>query len=198
MIPRITGTCFLSTTKIGFTLGAVFPAMHTAVPIRSRSNSASPQPKKIRLELEDVRVIQPKGRSTLAPHDTSASFVTAPPETSVSKAPSSTVNKRKRKQRKQPVPDPGTPEDVIWQELVTLLGASVAEEAIQNETEWSAPVPLWEEVQLDIVKLSSTGAIFSPLDRASKLMMRRLRRRHCATHGSTPTVGRSRPIHSAK
>ncbi|KAI0056764.1 S-adenosyl-L-methionine-dependent methyltransferase [Artomyces pyxidatus] len=83
-----------------------------------------------------------------------------PPESiggSSSKPPKVDSKRQKKKKQKHVVPESGTSEDVIFQEVITLLGKEVVEQTIADGMEWTAPFELREEVELTISSMSSSG-----------------------------------------
>ena len=65
-------------------------------------------------------------------------------------------SKRSKKKRKPPV-EPGSSEDVIFREVVGLLGKELVEKAEANGIEWESPFGFREEAELTVSSISSSG-----------------------------------------
>jgi len=124
-------------------------AMSTS--IRARSPTFDPEvpaplEKKIRLE-EDTMDI-----SNGAIEKTNDSALGAP-------GPSKTTSKKsKKKKQKHVLPEPYSPGDVLWRDIVALLGNDTIEHAQQHGTEWESPFGHLDEVEVEVSQLSSNGA----------------------------------------
>jgi tRNA (uracil-5-)-methyltransferase len=80
------------------------------------------------------------------------------PSTSTRKRPIPTKKKKKRPKREF-APDPGSSEDVLWRDVVELLGGQDVVKALEEEgSDWQEPLERGQVVVLDVVRLSSTGA----------------------------------------
>ena len=66
-------------------------------------------------------------------------------------------SRQKHKQRKINLPDPCSPEDVLWQEIKYVLGAEVVEKAIEGGVEFDSPFSPQEEVEVLVKSLSPGG-----------------------------------------
>ncbi|ETW78399.1 hypothetical protein HETIRDRAFT_68397 [Heterobasidion irregulare TC 32-1] len=64
---------------------------------------------------------------------------------------------RQQKRRKEKLPVPGTSEDVIFNEVVALLGKSVVDEAFEKGTERNSPFEFREIVELTVSSISPSG-----------------------------------------
>lgn len=69
--------------------------------------------------------------------------------------PSGEYRKLKKKDRR--FPDKYSSEDVLWQDIVSLLGQNVVDETIQDGTEFDPPYQSGDDLTVEIVALSSTG-----------------------------------------
>ena len=71
-----------------------------------------------------------------------------------------TTRKEARKAKKKGhhiPPEPYSTEDVLWRDVVTVLGQDVVDTAINEGTEWDSPFEFREEVELMVHSLSSNG-----------------------------------------
>jgi hypothetical protein len=73
------------------------------------------------------------------------------------KRQSNAKQKRKAKKHKHTLPDSGTSEDVVFKEVEELLGKQYVDAQVEAGTEWSAPFTLYEEVELLVKSMSSSG-----------------------------------------
>ena len=67
--------------------------------------------------------------------------------------------KQARKQKRKPLPEPCSPEDVLWHDVVALLGSHTVDHKIAQGTEWDSPFGFREEVEVEVSKLSSNGTL---------------------------------------
>jgi tRNA (uracil-5-)-methyltransferase len=63
-----------------------------------------------------------------------------------------------KKKQKHVLPEPYSPGDVLWRDVVALLGNDIVEHALQHGTEWDSPFGHRDEVEVEVSKLSSNGA----------------------------------------
>jgi len=61
------------------------------------------------------------------------------------------------KKKKQTPIEPCSPQDVIYREVVALLGQELVKNAEADGTEWESPFGFREEVQLTVSSISSSG-----------------------------------------
>ncbi|KAG8835768.1 tRNA(m5U54)methyltransferase [Serendipita sp. 399] len=59
--------------------------------------------------------------------------------------------------------EPGTPDDVVWQEINELLGKDVIDDAIARGRDLKSPVQFGDVFELDVAEISSTGDSLSVL-----------------------------------
>ena len=80
----------------------------------------------------------------------------------------STANKRDRKRlnKKQKqlekLPEPCSSDDVLWKDIVSVLGAEAIDAAIEDGNDLRAPLTLQEEVELEVKILGSNGTWLGP------------------------------------
>jgi tRNA (uracil-5-)-methyltransferase len=55
------------------------------------------------------------------------------------------------------MPDKYSPEGVLWQDIVSVLGRDVVDQVMQAGTEFNNPYESGEVLDVEIVSLSSTG-----------------------------------------
>lgn len=68
----------------------------------------------------------------------------------------STAPKRTKKPKRTPA-DPGSPQDVISREVLSLLGSELVARAESDGLDWESPFGFREEVELTVSSISSTG-----------------------------------------
>jgi len=66
-------------------------------------------------------------------------------------------SKRKPKHKKINLPEPCSPEDVLWEEIKYVLGAETVEKAIEGGVEFDSPFSPQEEVEVIVKSLSAGG-----------------------------------------
>ena len=64
---------------------------------------------------------------------------------------------RKLRKKDREFPEKYSLEDVLWHDIVSLLGQNVLDEAIQDGTEFDPPYQSGDDITVEIVALSSTG-----------------------------------------
>ena len=107
--------------------------------------------KKPRLEVE----VEPTGKTPIA--STSTRPTTTKQEQTNGKTRSKKKPAKKRKHRNLP-PEPYSHEDVLWRDVRDLLGVDVADRIIEEGNEWQSPFQPWEELEVEVSAISSTGA----------------------------------------
>ncbi|KAA1475389.1 S-adenosyl-L-methionine-dependent methyltransferase [Dentipellis sp. KUC8613] len=65
--------------------------------------------------------------------------------------------RKQRKKHKHVLPEPGTSEDVVYKDVVAVLGQAAVDEAIASGTEWESPFGFLEEVEVTVSAMSSSG-----------------------------------------
>jgi len=63
---------------------------------------------------------------------------------------------KKKKQKRLP-PEPYSQDDVLWRDVRDLLGSGVADGTIEEGKEWESPFQYGEEVEVEVLTISSTG-----------------------------------------
>lgn len=66
-------------------------------------------------------------------------------------------SKRKSKNKKPDLPEPCSPEDVLWHEIKSVLGANVVQKAIEDGVEFDSPFAFHQEVEVLVKSLSPGG-----------------------------------------
>ncbi|KAG1908749.1 S-adenosyl-L-methionine-dependent methyltransferase [Suillus fuscotomentosus] len=102
----------------------------------------APVEKKIRLEEN------PMDESNVTKEDTSVRVVSGP---------SKKVSKSAKRKQKRILPEPYSSEDVLWRDIVALLGDDTVDHALQQGTQWDSPFDFREEVEVEVSTLSSNG-----------------------------------------
>lgn len=72
--------------------------------------------------------------------------------------PSKKASKKLKKKQKHVLPEPYSPGDVLWRDVVALLGNDTVEHAMQSNSEWKSPFSHRDELEVDVIALSSNGA----------------------------------------
>lgn len=107
----------------------------------------TPAEKKPRLEISE----------STATIDVDVDFSEPPKVSGNDKAPKKVSRKQKRKKQKHALPEPYSGEDVLWRDVISVLGQDYVDEAIKNESEWDSPFEFREEVDLEVSSLGSSG-----------------------------------------
>jgi hypothetical protein len=70
---------------------------------------------------------------------------------------------KKRKNRKLAMPEPYSHDDVLWHDIMAVLGKDVVSKAIEDGVEFDSPHKFHDEVELTVAALTSHGtSIFNP------------------------------------
>lgn len=65
---------------------------------------------------------------------------------------------RKAKKKGQHVlPEPYSTDDVLWRDVISVLGQDIVDNIIEEGTEWDSPFEFREEVDVEVHSLSSNG-----------------------------------------
>ena|ERR1700722_6383513 len=70
--------------------------------------------------------------------------------------PTNPARQKKRKRRTETF-ERCSSDDVIWQDVVALLGKDAVGAAVAEESEWDSPFAFRDELELEVVSLSSAG-----------------------------------------
>ncbi|KAF9235845.1 S-adenosyl-L-methionine-dependent methyltransferase [Melanogaster broomeanus] len=65
--------------------------------------------------------------------------------------------KKAKKKQKHSLPDPYSSDDVLWHDVVSLLGEGNVDRVIAEGTEWDAPFGIRDELEVVVSQLSSNG-----------------------------------------
>ena len=68
---------------------------------------------------------------------------------------------KKRRQIKRTLPEPYSNEDVLWRDIVSLLGKDVVDKALEDGSELDSPFQFHEEVEVQVSSLCSSGTCVS-------------------------------------
>ncbi|KAG0703442.1 S-adenosyl-L-methionine-dependent methyltransferase [Suillus ampliporus] len=124
-----------------------FAAMSTRV--RSpTSDPEDPAPSEKKMRLEE----HSRDESNVTKEEPNDSVLATPG----SSKKASKLSKKKKKQ-KHVLPEPYSSGDVLWRDIVALLGNDTVEHALQHGTEWDSPFDHREELEVEVSKLSSNG-----------------------------------------
>ena len=66
-------------------------------------------------------------------------------------------NAKKERKRKATIPEPCSSEDVLWQDIISVLGREVVDQAIEDGVELQSPFKYHEEVEVEVKTISSNG-----------------------------------------
>ncbi|EPQ61280.1 S-adenosyl-L-methionine-dependent methyltransferase [Gloeophyllum trabeum ATCC 11539] len=118
-------------------------------PRSDRENSLEPAGKKPRLdEDKDIPVELPEVQN-------------AHPEPPKKLSKKQRGKEKRKNKRKHTLPEPYSPDDVLWRDVVALLGKEPVDDILEAETEWDSPFEFQEEVELVVSSLSSNGESLS-------------------------------------
>jgi tRNA (uracil-5-)-methyltransferase len=69
------------------------------------------------------------------------------------------VSKRakKRRQKETGLPEPCSADDVLWQDIITVVGKDAVDKASEDEADFDSPFEYHQEVELEIASLGSSG-----------------------------------------
>jgi tRNA (uracil-5-)-methyltransferase len=73
------------------------------------------------------------------------------------------MRKARKKKQKHVPPEPYSNEDVLWRDIIDLLGSDTADKATEGGTDWESPFEYREEVTLVVSKIASSGQSRSSL-----------------------------------
>lgn len=88
--------------------------------------------------------------SNVTKEDTNDSVLVVP-------RPSKKASKSAKRKQKRVLPEPYSSEDVLWRDIVALLGDDTVGHALQHGTEWDSPFDFRQEVEVEVSTLSSNG-----------------------------------------
>lgn len=85
---------------------------------------------------------------------------TADPEAPKVKVPSKKDLKRARRRERalHTLPEPYSNEDVLWKDIVGVLGQETVDSALEDGTEYESPFQFKDEIEVDVKDISSSGA----------------------------------------
>lgn len=66
---------------------------------------------------------------------------------------------RPKKFKRPPPPEPGSSEDVILHDVMSLLGAEAVAAATKNKSDYTSPLEKGQEIELVVSELSSNGKL---------------------------------------
>jgi tRNA (uracil-5-)-methyltransferase len=67
---------------------------------------------------------------------------------------------KRRSKHRRILPEPCSVEDVLWRDVVSVLGKDIVDQALQDGSEWDSPFECKAEVELVVSILSSNGTSF--------------------------------------
>ena len=62
-----------------------------------------------------------------------------------------------RRQKESGVPEPCSADDVLWRDIIAVIGQDALDKAAEDETDFDSPFEYHQEVELEIVSLCSNG-----------------------------------------
>ncbi|KAI5997783.1 tRNA methyltransferase [Pisolithus orientalis] len=65
--------------------------------------------------------------------------------------------RKEKKRKKHAIPEPCSTEDVLWHDVVSLLGSETVDQKIAQGVEWESPFDFREELEVTVSALSSNG-----------------------------------------
>lgn len=66
-------------------------------------------------------------------------------------------NKRSNRRKKHALPEPYSTEDVLWHDIVSVLGKETIDKALEDGDEWESPFEFKQELEVEAVEISSGG-----------------------------------------
>ncbi|KAI6110154.1 hypothetical protein EDD16DRAFT_1435305, partial [Pisolithus croceorrhizus] len=64
---------------------------------------------------------------------------------------------KEKKRRKHALPEPCSAEDVLWRDIISLLGSEIIGQRTAQGMEWESPFGFREELEVVVSALSSNG-----------------------------------------
>jgi tRNA (uracil-5-)-methyltransferase len=111
--------------------------------------------------------------------------LTASEPKNVGRKSSKKSSARKGKKR-QNLPEAYSPDDVLWRDVIDLLGKDVVEAALEEGLEWESPFGFREQVEVDVKSLSSAGeSIFSWMRLGQKAVLSSMSIDHLLSLGTS-------------
>jgi len=71
---------------------------------------------------------------------------------------------QKRRQRESGVPEPCSPDDVLWRDVIAIVGQEAVNQASEDGTDFDSPFEYHQEVELEISSLCSSGKFSLGID----------------------------------
>lgn len=135
---------FLAPASLGLAYRSIMSDPLHAGQTRSQPDSESPFPigKKPRLEMS-YDTIDSVGKKLAA-------------NTSLKKSAKKEARKAKKKGQ-HVLPEPYSTDDVLWRDVISVLGQNIVDNIIEEGTEWNSPFEFREEVEVEVHSLSSNG-----------------------------------------
>ena len=65
---------------------------------------------------------------------------------------------KRQKRKGHNLPEPCSPEDVLWKDIVLVLGQDVVDEAVEAGSDTESPFAVHDEVEVEVKMLGSNGA----------------------------------------
>ncbi|KAH7923776.1 tRNA methyltransferase [Leucogyrophana mollusca] len=65
--------------------------------------------------------------------------------------------RKDKKKQKHILPEPYSSDDVLWRDVMALLGQDVVNHALEEGSEWDSPFEFKQELEVEVSKLSSNG-----------------------------------------
>jgi len=66
---------------------------------------------------------------------------------------------QKRRDKVKNLPEPCSPEDVLWHDVVALLGQDVVDKALEEKSDFNSPFAYHQEVELEVSSLLPSGML---------------------------------------
>jgi tRNA (uracil-5-)-methyltransferase len=64
---------------------------------------------------------------------------------------------RKRREKQKDLPEFCSTEDVLWRDVISVLGRDVVDQALEDGTEFDSPFEYHQDVELEVSSLCSNG-----------------------------------------
>lgn len=64
---------------------------------------------------------------------------------------------KKHREKKLGLPEPCSAEDVVWRDIIAVLGQDVVDQALEEGTEFDSPFEFHQELEIEVSSICSNG-----------------------------------------
>jgi tRNA (uracil-5-)-methyltransferase len=126
--------------------------------VRTLSDSEQELPASKRPRIEPIaEVAEAKHLKVLAPTKT-ATVVLSDTNKPGAKKEGKKKQSKRQKRKGHNLPEPCSPEDVLWKDIVSVLGQEAVDEAVEAGNDAESPFAIHDEVEVEVKMLGSNGA----------------------------------------